>query len=85
MKRVILLLLIVILPCYAEDKILEISWGNSMYQKEYPKATSLFYHPNDWSSFQTGISIDNIDSYAGFFGITFNLPRIKRKTKGPQN
>lgn len=80
----LIIVLVIILPCYADTKEqkkspIELSWGNSMYQKQYPKATTLFYHPNDWSSFQGGLSVDGINSYAGFVGVTFNLPWFKKK------
>ena len=79
--RVLLIIILLCLPVYGGEKKspVEFTWGNSMYSEQYPNNTNLFYHLTDWSVLQTGVSIDGIDSYAGFFGITFNLPQGKKK------
>jgi hypothetical protein len=52
-----------------------------VFRDQCAGAAGLFLHPNKWSMLQGGFAFGNQDNYAGFVGMTFNIPPIRFKKK----
>lgn len=59
----------------------EVSLGAGVFRDQCAGAAGLFLHPNKWSMLQGGFAFGNQDNYAGFVGMTFNIPPIRFKKK----
>lgn len=59
----------------------EVSFGAGMFRDQCAGAAGLFLHPTNWSMLQGGFSFGNQNNYAGFVGMTFNIPPIRFKKK----
>jgi autotransporter adhesin len=59
----------------------EVSLGAGVFRDQCAGAAGLFLHPNKWSMLQGGFAFGNQNNYAGFVGMTFNIPPIRFKKK----
>jgi autotransporter adhesin len=59
----------------------EVSLGAGVFRDQCAGAAGLFLHPTNWSMLQGGFAFGNQDNYAGFVGMTFNIPPIRFKKK----
>ena len=57
----------------------ELSLGTGIYRDQCAGAVGLFVHPNNNSMLQGGAAFGNDNNWAGYLGVTFNLPQIRIK------
>lgn len=59
----------------------EVSLGAGVFRDQCAGAAGLFLHPTNWSMLQGGFAFGNQNNYAGFVGMTLNIPPIRFKKK----